>query len=372
MEFKTQQEDLLAALSRVQSIVEKRSTMPILQNILLKVDKNTLKIFATDLEVSLVDEIQVGGKTDGGLAVSAKNLFDIIKELDSGAMLISKKENNSLIISQKRSEFNLLGVASEEYPVFPTYATNDFIAIERKLFLDMIDKTVYSVSNDLTRYHLNGVFFEAKNKQKIPAFRMVATDGHRMSLVDREATGIGSFKVDHGVIIPRKGVNEIRKLLEAIDGNFEIAIEGAQFILKNKNTVLMVRLVEGKYPNYQQLIPEKLPKKISIKRESLITSLKRVSLLANQKSRGVVLSISKGKMEIASNDPELGNAKEELDVDYDGVGMKISFNAKYILDVLNACDKESVDISLNDQLSPGLVRPHNDNSYTCVVMPMRI
>lgn len=371
MELKVQQEALLGALSRMQSIVEKKSTMPILQNVLLQAENDKLKIFATDLEVSLVDEVDIEGKKDGSIAVNAKSFYDIIKELEGQIISISKKDN-ILLIKQKRSEFNLNCIAAEEYPVFPTYTTKDFLKIDTKQLLDMIDKTLFSVSNDQTRYHLNGVYFETKSKDKSPVFRMVATDGHRLSLIDRKASVTGSFKVEQGVIIPRKGVNEIRKLLEGLGGEFEMALEGVQFILKNKNTVLMVRLVEGKYPNYQQLIPEKLPKKIQVRREPLMNSLKRVSLLANQKSRGVILSISKGKMEILSNDPELGNAKEELDIDYDGTGMKISFNAKYIMDVLSACDDEEVDISLNDQLSPGLVRPHHDANYTCVVMPMRI
>lgn len=371
MEFKVQQVDLLNVLSRIQSIVEKKSTMPVLQNVLLKCQNNKLQIFATDLEVSLVDEIEIEEKKSGSIAISAKNFYDVIKELEPQQINISKKENN-LLIKQKRSEFNLNCIAAEEYPVFPTYGTKDFVKIDTKQFLDMIDKTIYSVSNDQTRYHLNGVYFETKSKEKSSILRMVATDGHRLSLIDRKSSVPSGIKADTGVIIPRKGVNEIRKLLEAVGGEFEMAVEGAQFILKNDKTILMVRLVEGKYPNYQQLIPEKLPKKIQVKREPLITSLKRVSLLANQKSRGVILNISKGKMEITSNDPELGNAKEELDIDYEGSGMKISFNAKYILDVLSACDEEQVDISLNDQLSPGLVRPHDDASYTCVVMPMRI
>lgn len=372
MEFKVQQEKLLGVLSRMQTIVEKKSTMPVLQNVLLECKDSSLKIFATDLEVSLVDELEVESKKSGSIAVNAKNFYDIIKELEPNTIQVVKRDNNNLLIKQKRSEFNLLCIAADEYPVFPTYSTKDFIRIESKQFLDMIDKTIYSVSNDQTRYHLNGVYFEAKAKDKAPVFRMVATDGHRLSLIDRKVDIKGALKVEHGVIIPRKGVNEIRKLLESVSGTFEMAVEGAQFILKNESTVLMVRLVEGKYPNYQQLIPEKLSKKIQVKREPLITSLKRVSLLANQKSRGVILSISKGKMEITSNDPELGNAKEELDIDYDGSGLKISFNARYILDVLSACDEEDVDISLNDQLSPGLLRPHEDSNYTCVVMPMRI
>src|SRR5262249_52821683 len=151
-----------------------------------------------------------------------------------------------------------------------------------------------------------------------------------------------------------------------------MSIEGAQLIVRYKNTLLMIRLIEGKYPNYQQLIPQRLNSRVLVRRESLLNSLKRVSLLSNQKSKGVTLTINDSRMEISSNNPELGDAKDEIEVRYKGQELKIGFNARYMLDVLSSFDDEEVDIELNDNLSPGLVRPHNDASYTCVVMPMRI
>jgi DNA polymerase-3 subunit beta len=175
-----------------------------------------------------------------------------------------------------------------------------------------------------------------------------------------------------GVIIPMKGLHEIKKLLESFDGEFEIAIEGSQLIVRHNSTTLMIRLIEGKYPNYQQFIPQKLSQKILVNREAFLTSLKRVSLLANHKSKAVTLSLSHGKMEISSNNPELGDAREEIEIEYTGKDMKIGFNAKYITDVLIAIQDQDVDFEINDQLSPGIMKPHNDANYTCVVMPMRI
>jgi DNA polymerase-3 subunit beta len=233
---------------------------------------------------------------------------------------------------------------------------------------EMIDKTIYSVSNDETRYHLNGVFFELSPST---GFKMVATDGHRMSLVNKPVSEV-KVTATQGVIIPRKGLHEIKKILEGIDGNVEIAIEGSQFVLKHSSTILMIRLIEGKYPNYQQFIPQKLTQKVMINKEAFLTSLKRVSLLANQKSKAVLLNLSNGRMEISSNNPELGDAKEEIEVEYAGGDIKIGFNAKYITDILTSMNHDKIDFELNDHLSPGLMRPHNDTSYTCVVMPMRI
>lgn len=374
MKLKIEKKEFLSLVARAQNIVEKRNTMPILVNVLLDADKDRLKVFATDLEVSLTDEVSAKVSQSGKVAVNAKSLFDIVKELPEGELELEKKENNWLKVSQNKAVFNIVGISPEEYPVFPSFSTKDFLKLDSLVFRDMIEKTIYSVSNDETRYHLNGVFFEKQVEKDSTIYRMVATDGHRLSLVDRKSSGSGTDAKSsvQGVIIPRKGLQEIRKLLEGVSNHLEMAIEGSQLIVRSDSTVIMIRLIEGKYPNYQQLIPQNFAENLLVNREALLSSLKRVSLLSNAKSKGVTLAISSGRLEITSNNPELGDAKEELEVDYKGKDIKIGFNAKYILDVLTSMEDEKVQIELNDQLSPGLVRPHNDQSYTCVVMPMRI
>ncbi len=371
MKLSVEKKDLLNVIARAQNIVEKRNTMPILVNVLLEAKGEALRGFATDLEVSLTDEIPAELKSPGRVAVNAKNLFEIIKELPEGKIELERKDNNWLKITQNRAVFNIVGISPEEYPVFPTFTTQEFVKIEADILGEMIEKTIYSVSTDETRYHLNGVYLEVKQDGESANYRMVATDGHRLSLIDRKIAG-GATRGTQGVIIPRKGLHEIRKLLESVEGTVEVAIEGAQLVVRSGTTVLMVRLIEGKYPNYQQLIPQNLKEHFLVQRESLLSSLKRVSLLSNAKSKGVTFSLTGGKMEITSNNPELGDAKEEIEVEYKGKDLKIGFNARYVLDVLTSMHDDIVRIELNDQLSPGLVRPHEDKSYTCVVMPMRI
>jgi DNA polymerase-3 subunit beta len=373
MMIEVEKRDLISLLAKTQNIVERKNTMPILVNVLLEATAASLKAFATDLEVSLTDEIPVLKAQVGRVAVSARSLFDIIKELEDGPLTLLRKANNWLEIKQKKSVFNLVGISADEYPVFPQYNTKDFVSFDPALLSDMIEKTIYSVSSDETRYHLNGVCLERRVQGSQVVYRMVATDGHRLSLVERAVEGPSPTALPSaGVIIPKKGLMEIRKLLESTRSECEIAVEGSQLIFKVDRTVLMVRLIEGKYPNYQQLIPNNLACHAMVRRDILLSSLKRVSLLSNQKYKGVTLSISQGRMEITSNNPELGDAKEEIDIRYSGSDIKIGFNARYMLDVLNSFDDEEVDLELNDQLSPGLMRPHNDASYTCVVMPMRI
>lgn len=368
MKIEIQKKDLLTLLSRTQNIVEKRNTMPILVNVLLEAKGNALKVYATDLEVSLTDSSPAQVKSEGKVAVSAKSLFDLTRELFEGPIQLIKKENNWLEIKQGKFLSKIVGVPAEEYPVFPTYDSENFSKIDANEFKLMIDKTIYSVSNDETRYHLNGVYFESVDKNNIT---MVATDGHRLSMIKKSFANI-AFKEKIGVIIPKKGLFEIKKLIESATTPVEFAIEGSQFILKSSSTVLMIRLIEGKYPNYQQFIPQKLSHKIVIPRELILSSLKRVSLMANQKSKAILLSFTHGHLEITSNNPELGDAKEELDIDYTGPDIKIGFNAKYIEDVLKNIEQEKIELEINDQLSPGVVKAHGTGDYINVVMPMRI
>lgn len=368
MKIEIEKKDLLNLIGKTLNIVDKKNTMAVLVNVLLDAEKDHVKVFATDLEVSLTDEVYAQVQEPGKVVVSTKSLFEICKKLADGKIQFIKKENNWLEIKQGKFSSRIVGVSHEDYPIFPTYNPQFFIKMSANVLKEMIDKTIYSVSNDETRYHLNGVYFEI-NPQGI--CRMVATDGHRLSLVNKQLENIKT-NFTSGVIIPRKGLFEIKKIIENSTGTIEISIEGSQFYLKNESTVLMVRLIEGKYPNYQQFIPQKLSQKIIINKDEFLTSLERVALLANQKSKAVLLNLTKNRMEISSNNPELGEAKEEIEVEYSGTDLKVGFNARYVLDVLTSMTDEKVMIEINDHLSPGVIRPPNDTNYTCVVMPMRI
>lgn len=370
MKIQIEKNEILSMLSKTQNIVEKRNTMPILVNVLLEAKDNKLTIFATDLEVSLTDFVSCEVIEEGKVAVSAKNLFDIIKELPENFVQLNKKDNNWLEVKQNKSVFNIVGISSDEYPVFPTYRTNEFTKIQSSVLRDMIEKTIYSVSNDETRYHMNGVYFESVKSTDSNQLRMVSTDGHRLAMIDKFIDAAIISSSDSGVIIPRKGLNEVRKILSD-NGTVEMAVEGSQLIVKNENTILMIRLIEGKYPNYQALIPKKLNHQVKVSKDVLLSSLKRVSLLSNQKSKGITLNIQNQLMEITSNNPELGDAKEEIEVDHTGADLKIGFNAKYLMEVLNNIDTDFVEIELNDLVSPALLKPSEDKSYRCVVMPMR-
>jgi DNA polymerase-3 subunit beta len=373
MKLEIEKKDLLKMVSLAQTVAEKKANMSNLVNLLFVAEENKLKVFATDLEISITSEAPAKVIENGTLAVHAKNLFDIAKELSEGSVSLMSIENNRLQIKQKRFSSKIMGSTVDSYPSFPVLSTYEFSKIPKDLLQDMINKTIYSVSNDDTRYHLNGVYFERYVIDGKIKNKMVATDGHRLSLVDKAVDNGEQVPLQKnlGVIIPRKGINEINRLLEAVDNYVEIAIEGSQIIIKGGNSVLLIRLIEGKYPNYQMLIPKVINHRILVHRESLLGSIKRVGLLANQKSRCVVIQIGTGKMEISTVNPEMGDAHEEIEVQYEGEPLKFTMNHKYIFEIINTFSNDIVEISVKDVDTPVKFQNYQDDSVTCVIMPMQ-
>jgi DNA polymerase III subunit beta len=372
MRLKVEKDQLIHLLSKTQNIVEKRSTMPVLVNVLLQAEDKALKVYATDLEVSLTDSIEASIQTPGKVAVDAKNLFSLVKELNEGQLEITKKPNHWIEVKQYRSVFNLVGLPHEEYPIFPEYTAQDSLTIPCRHLIEMISKTIYAVSMDEKRYHLNGVYFE-RDGQNGSLFRMVATDGHRLSLVERRPE-IGNVvsAPKPGVIVPRKGLFEIKKLLESDpEGVISLAIEGSQLVVNHKNTVFMVRLIEGKYPHYQQLIPQASRQKALIAKTQFLSTLKRVSLLSHQKSKSIGLEFKNGVLAVFSQNPEMGDAREELEIQYSGEDFNIGFNARYLIDAFTSFEDETIEIHIHDPKNPILLKPKNDPGHITIVMPMR-
>lgn len=367
MILKADKKDLLHSLSKTQNVADRRNNSSIMQNVLLEVVGDTLKLYASDLEVSVFDSIKVKGQQDGALAVSAKNFYEIIRELNDGEITLAKQENNWLEIKQEKYRSRVVGVSRDDYPELSNLDQFKFHKVASATLREMIEKTSYCISNDETRYFLNGVYFEQTDAA---GYVMVSTDGHRLTLINRPKDKNSENMAD-GVIIPKKGISELRKLLEGLDQDVEIAVDGSQMAVKIGPTALLLRLIEGRYPDYNNLIPKNHKEKIIIDRENFLTSLKRVSLLASFKSKAVTIGFSAGKMEISSNNPDLGDAKEEIDVEYSGPDLKVGYNAKYITEILSAIQNDRVVFEITDALSPSLIRPHDDKSYTCVVMPMR-
>lgn len=361
--------DLLEALTKVHGVVEKRNTLQILTNLYLQVSENQLTIKATDLEISMETALPVKMDEPGTVTVSAKSFFEIVKELPDKEIQISAKENHWIAITCGSSKFNIMGIAPEDYPALPTFSRNHFSKIKAPELKHMIENTIFAISTDETRYHLNGVYLDLAEANRL---RMVATDGHRLAYVEKELFESQPAFLSKGIIIPRKGVQELKKLLESGVTNLEVTMEGNHLIFRSELTYLYIRLIEGRFPDYKQVIPKNNPNVLDVDYTDFLLSLKRVSLLANEKSRGLKLAVREGQLEISTNNPEIGEAKESIDANYKGQSLEVGFNAKYLMDSIVGIPNERISIALNDRMSPGVVRSVGDDSYLCVLMPMRL
>lgn len=365
MEFKIARAPFLEALSRLQGVVERKNTMPILSNILLDADQNGLRLSATDLEVSLISLVPAQVTTQGKITVLARSLHDIVRELNQIELQISVKENDRIEIKAGRSQFNIPGLAAKEFPQLPQ-AVGKSTTIPAETFQDMLEKCVFAMASDETRHNLAGIHVQAK---KSGPLRLVATDGHRLSLVEKDLLTEAWQGVN--IIIPRKGVQELRKIMGR-EGEFELAIGEKTLSARKGNDTLIVRLIEGEFPDYQRVIPQDNDKFANVSKEALVGSLRRVSLLSNEKSKGVVVKLSSGHLEVSTNNPDLGEAQEEIEVDYKGESMTIGFNARYMLDALSVLRDETVVLALKSDLAPCMIKAEKDSGYLAVIMPMRI
>lgn len=368
MKFSVSRDLLLQALQRVQSVVEKKSTVQILSNILCHVKEGELSLCGTDLEVGIKFNVPVEMEEEGKVTLSAKNFLDIVKELPNKPLKIARKSNDWVEIICGKSRFNIVSLSADEYPALPSFEEKEYFQAKAPALAKMIDCTSFAVSTDATRYHLNGVFFEHVENSLM---RMTATDGHRLSFIDQEVfLKMPEFK--RGVIIPKKGLGELRKLLETDRETLELAFDKGYFFARTDKSYLFVRLIEGEYPDCQQVIPKNVDRSAKIDRESFTSALRRVSLLAHEKSRGVKLAFSNNQLTISSSNPDMGEAREEVDVEYEGDEIEIGFNSKYILDCLPVVDSDELILKFKDRLSPGIIQGANNLNHTYVIMPMRI
>jgi DNA polymerase-3 subunit beta len=377
MEFKIKRNDFLNALSWTQSVVEKKTTMPILSNALLEVGNQKVRIIATDLEVGVMTQVEAHVAHEGKICVLAKSLHDIVRELPNEEIQIRQKDETRIEISAGKSQFKIVGMSPDEFPTLPMANEKNSYSLEAKGLKGMLDKTLYAISNDESRYNLHGVYLEQTGEKTL---RMVATDGHRLSYVDREVSY--PVQLPKGVIIPKKAVYEMKRLVGGTDASdsqegdvqepVRLVVDGRNFVSQRGDVTLIARLIDGEFPDYKAVIPKKQEKGLIVDRQSLMGALKRVSLLLGDRARGIKFSISSGLLELAASNPDLGEAHEELGVDYKGEKLGIGFNPRYFLDILNILEDEKVVIEFNGEVGPCAIRSQLDRGFLSVIMPMRI
>jgi len=371
MQFSISKNVFLAGLTKIQGIVEKRHTIPILANVLIEAKNDEITITATDLEVGLKSRYAAKIIEEGKITVSAKKLYEIIKELPDKEINFVSKSNFWVEIKCDKSVFNLVGLSPEEFPKFPDFEikTN---TINKNILSEMIEKTLFSVSNDETKFNLTGIFIKSEEKNNTNNLVFVSTDGHRLSLIQRVIEEKLDDKYNEGFILPKKGITEIKKILDNVDDDITIGICDNNFTVNSNNTTLIMRMVDGDFPDYKRVIPEKGSNVAIIDKNKFLHALKRISILSSEKSKGIKINLKNDLLILSSSNPDLGDAKEEIDISYGGDEISIGFNAKYIIDILQVIKSENISFNLKDNISPGRINPEGDENHLSVIMPMRL
>jgi len=369
MKLRADREEILKVLQNIQGIVEKKTTMPILSHFLLKAEAKTISIMATDLDIAFTSPLQAEVLNKGSLCIPARKLFEIAKEVED-SMLLESQENNWLKVTSGKSTFKMMGLPEDEYPSLPKVSLAEELKISSGKLKSVIEKTVYATGDNDTRYTLNGLLMHFIPKKKNIELRVVGTDGHRLAFITKEISG--KLSEEKKIILPKKAAIELKRLLEDSEGDVTMGLNKNHMFFMIDDIVLTTRLIEGTYPNYEQVIPEDNEKKATINKGAFVKALRRTSIMSRERTNAVRFDLEQGKLTLSAINPDIGEAREEIAVQYKGEPVSIGYNARYLLDVVQAIEGESVGLDVQDPLSPTLLREGTEQVYKCVLMPMRI
>lgn len=368
MKLKCKREDLLNGFQQVQNIANSRTSLPILGNVLFDAKNETITLTATDLEVGMQIKVPSRVEKEGVTTLPARKVFNLIRELSNADLEIEVEANHLASISSGSSFFKIVGFSEADFPKLPSFERKKGYTLDQKVLKDLIRKTSYAVSKDEARYVLSGLYFSFQKDAVI----VVATDGRRLA----HALSAGNFtETEKEMILPSKTIQEVSKILKE-EGSIEIIPFESQvaFVFKDKEgqeeCILISRLVEGSFPNYKQVIPEKVKERAVLNREEFFAAIRRVSVVTNEKSSMVKLAFTKNLLTLRTHTPDVGEAKEEISLAYEGADTVIAFNPAYIADVLRNLEEEEITFEFNDALNPGVIR--SGKSFLYVIMPMRV
>jgi len=366
--------DLMEGLNSLQNITNKRVTLAILSNILIAAEEDGIVITGTDLEVGLRIKIPAEINGQGILTLPSRKIFEIVRESGSEKITIQETENSWVVISAGLSTYNLAGLPSDEFPEFPKFDENNFVSFEAGIFSDLIDKVIFSVANEEENaYSLTNVLFEKEKKDERSYLRMISSDGHRLSIMEKDvATDIDLLTIQEGTLIPKKGVQELKKFCDNRE-SIEISFEKEKLIAKDNESVMVIRLKQGEFPQYRAIVNAvQLENKITIERRPFLDSLKRINLFTEDIFHTIQLEIENGKMILSSQNVDLGNAKDIQDIQYDGEPLLLGFNCRYFIETLQVMECDSVDAYINSNNSPCLMKSDMDEGFLSIIMPMQL
>lgn len=364
MKLTVPKQELLEKLSDIQNVVEKRNTMPILSHFLLEAKKTKGSyIMATDLETAIKEPIDLSVEKEGRQCIPARKLFEIVREVDAD-IVIESEDAQWIRVKAGTSNFRLACLPPEDFPEWPQMESTEELQIDAKMLSEMIGKTIYAAGESDTRYTLNGLLFHILEG----TLTVVGTDGHRMAVISKETPAL---KEEKNIIVPRKAAGELRKFLDR-DGSVSILIGKNHVLFKVSDVTFLARLIEGTYPSYSKVIPTENEKKLLLDKEAVMKAIRRVAIMSRERSSAIKAEIANGMLTLTTSNPDLGEATDEVPIDYTGEGLTIGFNARFLLDALSAISTDKVIFELQDQLSPTLLKEEGSEAYRCVVMPMRL
>ncbi len=362
------------ALSNLQNITNKKGTLSILINVLLEATENGLYITGTDLEIGLKIFIPADIKEEGSITLPSKKLFEIVRESGPSTIKIEEKDNSWVHIKSGESSYNLAGMPSSEFPPFPEYEENNFISIESFFFQELIEKTLYAVANEQENvYTLTSLLLQKESIEGKNYLRMIASDGHRLSVMSKSIpVNLDKLNLKETTLIPKKGIQEWKKFCDSKD-NIELSFEDKKVILKSDDSIMIIRIKEGEFPNYKAIINAvDKTNLLKIKRKVLLESLNRIKLFTEDMFHTISLDINNHQMILSSENIELGNAKDKIDIEYEGEPLVLAFNCKYFIETLQVMEGEFINAYINSKTSPSLIESDEDPGFTSIIMPMQI
>ncbi len=371
MEIKIDRNELLRSVSKVQSIIEKKSNMPVLSTVLLTAEDSKVRISATDLELGFQETINAQVTEEGSITLSGRKIFEILKETKASEFHIKEKENNWIFLSDGVARFNLASIPPEEFPAFMEPEGVNMISIKGEVLADMINKTIYAVTAEEAGFKLSGVLTEKFSVEGKSVLRMVATDGHRLSLIDREFENLDSLALDKGVMIPKKGMSELNKMA-AEGGIVEIGFKEKNCVARKENAFLIMRLLETNFPDYKAVMVKNEKDPISITKVALLEAMRKMLILSNERYRAVKITLENNVMDLVSTNPDLGDAQENIEIKYIGERVEAGFNPKYFIETLQSMHSETIQLDFTDNSKPFVLTGEADEGFVGLIMPMRV
>jgi DNA polymerase III subunit beta len=376
MHLKMDRENLLKAVGRTLGVVDRRGPMVILSHFLIEAKDDQVAVAATDLEVSFKGFFPAEVLEPGALTLPAHYLHNLIKELPGNSLDLTGTESSKVKIQAGESRYQLIGLPADQFPPVPEIADLTLVEVDSAVLKEMIEKTIFSVSVDDLQYHLSGIFWERLETPEGFQLRLVSTDGHRLTLIERPLPASEQFAIEEGILIPRKGVAEIVRLL-AEEEKVGLGLSKKSLALQTDNKYLFIRLLEKKFPEYRRIIPESFAYRFVLSRQALYETIRRISLLSTDRFRGVVLNFGADTLEVTFHNPEVGEGREVIPLslaagDAAELPMQIGFNARYFLEPLSVMTEDVVFLELNDRERPCKLSQQDDPNYFAIIMPMSL